>query len=160
KENQQRFEHYKGYLDRVVERVCAEYRVVAEPARAQELAVEEARRAVDLLRFAVLNLRKAGTKHVIGVQGDGSLETVTTICTKEDVSGADYSDSLVHETFVVTPAVLDKIKDLGVLELSDLLKKEKPTDFEELILRGVHWLASAQAQPENENALLNLVTCL
>lgn len=154
------FERYKQHVEKVTGRVCAEYRVVAEPIRAQELAVAETRRAVDLLRFAVLNLRKSGSKYVIGIQGDVSEDTLTALSVKEDESGATYRESMVHERFVINPAVLDKMKSLGVFDLSDLLKKDKLTDFDELILRGVHWLASAQAQPENENALLNLVTCL
>jgi hypothetical protein len=49
---------------------------------------------------------------------------------------------------------------MGVFELSEVLRKGKPTDFEETLLRCIHWYANSQIQVERENELLSLITSL
>src|SRR4029077_10308880 len=127
---------------------------IAERKRAEELAVEETRGAIDLLRFAILNLARSGWRHVVGVQGEVCQDTLTVLSHLEDGTRADYSESAVNFQFVINQTVLQRMQQIGVFELSDMLQRSDLTEFEQMILRGVHWLASAQSQPESQNALL------
>ncbi len=50
---------------------------------------------------------------------------------------------------------------IGVTAVADILAKPSGvTEFEEILLRGIHWFANALTQSEAENAVLSLVTCL
>jgi hypothetical protein len=62
----------------------------------------------------------------------------------------------------LTQQNIENMKKVGVFDLADLLKKKARdlNDFEEALLRGVHWFGNSQAQAEPENRLLSLVTCL
>jgi hypothetical protein len=148
------------YIAKIKGRVCAEVKVVAEPERAEEIALAETRRVIDLLRFSLLLLDREKDKKVIGLQGEACEDTRATISIKSDETGVNYMGSVVFHPFPLTRQTVEAMREIGVFVLSDLLRKKELTEFEEVILRAVHWLASAQAQFENENALLNLVTCL
>jgi len=51
---------------------------------------------------------------------------------------------------------------IGAFKLSDILAKPEKqlTDFEKTLLRTLHWFSSSLTQPEIENQLLNMITCL
>jgi hypothetical protein len=51
---------------------------------------------------------------------------------------------------------------IGVFKVSKVMAKldRELGDYERVLLRAVHWLANAQIQNENENKVLNLITCL
>lgn len=55
-----------------------------------------------------------------------------------------------------------KMEAIGVFKIANLLKKpfNTLTDMEKTLLRSIHWFAIYQAQFENENKLLCLITCL
>jgi hypothetical protein len=155
------FKHFDEHiLTKVRGRVCAEVKVVAEPHRAEEIALEDTRRVIDLLRFSILLLDRDKNKKVIGLQGEACEDTRATVSIKVDDTSVNSIGAVVFHPFMLTAKVANAMRGIGVFVLSDLLQKKKLTEFEEVILRAVHWLASAQAQYENENALLNLVTCL
>ncbi len=50
-------------------KVVAEYRVVAEPTRAQERAEDEVHRVLDLLRYAIPHIFKKGVSIAVGMVG-------------------------------------------------------------------------------------------
>lgn len=150
----------RQFLSRVAGHVCAEVRVVAEPIRAEEVAVEEARRAIDLLRLSALFLDRGGDRKVIGVQGEACEDPRVTVSVAADGSRFDYRGSVVTQPFSLTDQVVGRMRGLGLFALADVMGNAGRTEFEDVLLRAVHWLASAQAQAEPENALLNLVTCL
>lgn len=148
------------YVSRVTDRVSAEYRVVAEEERARELAVEEIRKALDLLRYAALRVDKDDEKYVtrLGIQGEVSEDTRATVGFLGDGSKIHYTGEMVFRPFELDEWTLPLLEDLRIPALSDTLRQEKPTDFEETILNSVHWIASAQNQFEATNKILNLVT--
>ena len=142
--------------------VCSTYKVVAEPQRARELAEIETRRAFDLLRFAVPFLYRGSENIRIGLLGEITRKRTVSLA----YSGSNYS--LFHhlvgpvETLALTPSNIDRMAQIGVLALSDILKKDEAThtEYERVILRSVHWIAGATVQTENENTFLNLMTSL
>jgi hypothetical protein len=82
------------------------------------------------------------------------------VAIRTDNQGVNHGAEMQNHPLVLDDQAIDRMRAIGVFDLSDLIVKPARTEFEDVILRAVHWLASAQAQAENENALLNLVTCL
>ena len=62
----------------------------------------------------------------------------------------------------MTREMLDKLRECGALAVAAILAKPASSlsDFERVLLRGIHWFGNALPQPEPENVLLSLVTCL
>jgi low affinity Fe/Cu permease len=50
--------------------ICAEYRIIAEPDKAREMAEDEARRVIDLFRYAIPAMYGSSQKVTIGIKGD------------------------------------------------------------------------------------------
>jgi hypothetical protein len=145
--------------------VCAEYRVVAEPVRALELAVRDTRRAVELVRYAIPAVDEHSLHPKVGLYG----EVLPRAVRPAVVLSSDHRRFYLSQRVVGPPmrlrldaACLAKMRELGVFEASDLLRKPRNllTDVEEAVLRGIHWMADAIDQVELEHALLSLMTCL
>jgi hypothetical protein len=149
-----------NYISKLRDRVCSEMEIIAEPTRAREIALEETRLALDLLRYAILFLYKRDRPRAIGVLGDVTEDSRVTIAIQTDKQDVNFGDAKSNHTLALTDETVSCMTDIGVFELSDLICKQDKTDFEKVIMRAVHWLASAQTQNENGNALLNLVTSL
>src|SRR5262249_13898612 len=63
--------------------------------------------------------------------------------------------------FIVSPVTLGMMAEIGVFEVATILGKPSGvTEYEETLLRGIHWYANALTQKEMENKVLSLVTCL
>ena len=148
------------YLSKFKGRVCAEVRVVAEWRRAEEIALDSVRRIVDLLRVAVLFGNETTHKIVLGLQGETCDETRAVIGIQTDEENLHWIGTVVFYALQLTQAAVQQLTEQGLMTVVDLYQKAKRSEFENLIISAVHWLASAQAQFENSNALLNLVTCL
>ena len=52
------------------------------------------------------------------------------------------------------------MKQIGVFDVATLLSQETLTEYQETLLRGIHWFANSQTQDESENILLGLITCI
>jgi len=142
--------------------VCAKFRAVAEPERARDRAETETRRVLDLLRFAVPTLYPPSVDVAIGFDG----EVFATQRMTPTLSDQRFSLHMIrvgpHSDLDLSQANRKVMHEIGVFEVSDILRKPSRSlnDFEEALLRGVHWFADAETQQEPENQLLSLVTCL
>lgn len=150
----------RNYLSELRGSVCSEVVVRAEPNRAKEVALEETRLALDLLRYAILFLYTKERPRAVGVLGDVSDDHRVSVAIRTDNQGVNHGSEMRNHPLELDDRTIARMRAIGVFDLSDLIVKPTRTEFEDVILRAVHWLASAQAQAENENALLNLVTCL
>jgi hypothetical protein len=150
----------RNYLAELRGSVCSEVTVRAEPNRAKEIALEETRLALDLLRYAILFLYTKDRPRAVGVLGDVSDDHRVSVAIRTDNQGVNFGSEMRNHPLELGDQTIARMRAIGVFDLSDLIVKLDRTEFEDVILRAVHWLASAQAQAENENALLNLVTCL
>lgn len=150
----------RNYLAELRGSVCSEVTVRAEPDRAKEIALEETRLALDLLRYAILFLYTKDRPRAVGVLGDVSDDHRVSVAIRTDNQGVNFGSEMRNHPLELDDRTIARMRTIGVFDLSDLIVKPARTEFEDVILRAVHWLASAQAQAENENALLNLVTCL
>jgi hypothetical protein len=143
--------------------IVAEYRVVAESTRAQERAEDEVHRVLDLLRYAMPHLFKKGVRMAVGIVGElGIVERKTQIVSP--ATGGYHVHSEIAgpiDPFIVSPVTLGLMAEIGVFEVAKILGKPGGvTDYEETLLRGIHWYANALTQNELENKVLSLVTCL
>ncbi len=146
--------------------VVAEFSIVAEPARAKEIAVDETRRVMELLRYSIAfspSYKQLGMN--VSIAGDfpeGSVNAVV-LPSPEDTSMTLTSDGKGPAVpYRLNKKAMDALRDCGALEVSAILAKPVAslTDFEEALLRAMHWFASALTEPELENELLKLITCL
>jgi len=144
----------------VIDRICAEYVAVGDPEKVSEIAIQEVRRVIDVLRYCILFLPPTDKKRILGIKGEVSDDALHQVHLGHNHESLRMTQSLVFEPVQLTSRFLDHMNKNEFRSLSDLLSKRPLTDFEAVILRAVHWLATAQSQFENENKLLNLVTCL
>jgi hypothetical protein len=152
----QRLESLKGG-------VCAEFYAIAEPQRVKERAVKEIREVLDLLRYVIYVLTEKGLEIAVGLHG----EVISTVRTSF-IFALDGQSFQEHSTrvgslssFELTSENIGKMEQIGIFKVAEILKQpHKVTDFEQMLLRGIHWFATSQTQFERENELLNLMTCL
>jgi len=155
---------HNEFIKDVAGKVLATYQVEAEPDRASERAVDEARRVLDLLRYAAKPIHKSPFPPTILLQGDAIKSHrwagVSDNYTSEiKLSWARLNKPILLE---ISDDCIPELSRLGVFEVSAMLKKPRQqlTDFENILLRGLHWFSSAQQQDEVENKVLNLMTCI
>lgn len=142
--------------------VCAEIEVVAEPIKAKQIAEEETSFVLDLLKYSVPAIYDENNIS-IGLQGEIGKTRLTPIIAKDE-SKFKFNSELVgfKKYFEISKDTIDEFKRIGVFELSELLKKphKKLTNFEQVLLRGLHWFASSINQNEIGNKYLSLTVCL
>jgi len=61
---------HDGYVSKLLNKTCAEVRIVAESDRAEEYALEATRSLIDMLRFAILMVEHRYREIQIGIQGE------------------------------------------------------------------------------------------
>ncbi len=146
----------------IKEHVCAEFHCVAEPFRALERAEEETRRAVDLIRYAILALYSRGARVAVGLHGEFCYSyryvPIDPIGKKSFASEGKITGPLYD--FEFSAENIEKMNRIGINKLSDMLRKDELSDFEDKLLSSIHWFANSQVRTENEDRLLNLITCL
>jgi hypothetical protein len=149
------------YLSReFLEKICAVYRVVAEPDRANELAERETQRALDLLRYSIPALydREDVFRIDLSSQTPSSYQPTLTLSSV----GFVQNRRRLTRNYELSANNLEILKKIRVFELSGILRKpnNELNEFEKSLLRGLHWFAGSQTQVEIENEFLNLTTCL
>jgi len=158
------FERFRAYVEEFQGSVCAEYRLVAEPEKAQERALEEARRIIDLLRFSIPFLYGNLARRVaIGLQGDITSDTRTILQVSSPVDHFGLSRSRVGPIidFELNQDNLKVMEQVGVFRLSELLGRDAPlTRFQQSLLDALHWFSNAQTELENEYKFLSLTISL
>lgn len=155
----------KDVLNGKMEIVCAECRIVAERTRAEERALDECSRVLDVLRYAIPVLTQPHFKTSIGFEHDALTGEWLRIFTS--IEGIDQMPSGGKKNFTFSELKLNAnsleiLERIGAMRLSMALKKvaSELTDFERVVLRGIHWYSVSQKTMEPENKFLNLTTCL
>jgi hypothetical protein len=148
--------------------VVAEFSAIAEPVRAKEIALDETRRAMDLLRYAIPFIVQEYFKRLsmnVGITGDiAEAEIRAVILPCADDRSITFTSENKGPIFPldVSRETMDKLRECGAQDVAAILAKATPclSDFERVLLRGIHWFGNALPQREPENELLSLVTCL
>lgn len=157
--------HQNHILQSLLGKTCAEYSVIAEPVRSRERALEATRRVIDLIRFTIPAAYPKDFGVTVGI--DGSIPGRSTLVTPTIASdGSKYSIGMSKtgpfSPFIINDKTTKIMDNIGVLSASKILQKplKKVTNFEESILRGLHWFANSVTQIEEENSFLNKITCI
>jgi hypothetical protein len=151
-------EALQGFLGKV----CTRYEVNAEPIRAKQRAEEETRRVVDLLRYSIPALHSKDLRVCVGIEGDVPFRFFrpSPIFLADGTAFSLTLDSVGPlSPLRIDQDSLHKMEKIGVFIASEILQKDSLaiTEYEESILRGIHWLANATVQTEKENAFLSLI---
>jgi len=138
----------------------SEYKVVAEPQRAFERAKDETRRALEILRFASKSIYPIDDDIRIGLEDEQSYSSKVAFIVSDKRISLKKDSEGTFKSFEINSEVKKKLEEIGVFVLSDILKKKNATDYEEALLRAVHWFSSALLQSELENAFLSMIIAL
>ncbi len=149
-------------------KVLAAFEAVAEPIRAKEMAVEETRRALEVLRYAIPFLYEGPYKYLklnVSIEGDHpNSDSVAFIVPSCDAHSLTFTSENTRPAILVqiNEENVKKLGECGALEVASLLAKPlaELTDIDRVLLRGLHWFGNALCHGEPENELLSLTTCL
>jgi len=136
------------------------YTVVAEPSRAYERAKEETRRALELFRFASKAIYPMSDDIRVGLKGEPAYDTRTAFVFSENSLSTKSDNEGSIRPFEYDGNTKARMDEIGVFKVSDILKKDNQTNFEEVVLRAIHWFSSALQQSEIENSFLSLIIAL
>ena len=137
--------------------------VVAEHAKAHEIAIEECAFVVDVLRFSSFAIYHRGFRvpHGIVIQSQYMRPSMASVTISSD-GHFRSSHSAVGQ---IRPFELNKenikiSRELGILKLAQRRARDLLTNLDRQVIRSIHWFAESQAQDSEENELLNLVVCM
>jgi hypothetical protein len=151
---------YSEMEEQLFKFTISEFSVIAEPDRAYERAKEETRRALEIIRFASKAHYPMSEDIRIGLKGEPGFGARRSfiISDRNLNSKGDNEGALRH--LEMSKEVMRSMDKLGFSKLSGILAKPSPTNYEEVLLRAVHWFSSALQQQELENAFLCLIIAL
>jgi hypothetical protein len=118
---------------------AATIKLVAEPERASEIAFEEAERSISLLRFfAPANLMPQIASHCVP-WGKKHLESKRHLIIKDgEIMGSETGLADKYEpAWIVSDDYISAFKRIGLDTLSDLLNKDRRTEFEDALLNSL-----------------------
>ena len=146
----------------VLGQVIAESNVVAEPVRAREIAEEETRKALDVIRYALPALVPKGMRAEIGLMHEvfGGAKLTPLI-----EHGSRSFNLQTERVGPLTPFKLDQqtvqaMEDLGVFELGAILAKELPTGLERSLIRSLRWFGTIGGPGDADYRLVSGIVCL
>lgn len=140
-------------------RCIAVYKVVAEPMKAYERALDETRRALEILRYASTNMN-FGKNVRFGLDGDQSFEDTLAFVSSTEAAKSHVNTATPVQPFRLDSAGVQELHDLGAFKLGDFLTDPNISEFKGLLLRAIHWHSSALLQTEKEKKYLHLVIAL
>jgi len=140
-------------------RCIAVFKVVAEPVKAHERALDETRRALEILRYASTNIN-FGQNVRFGLDGDQSFEDTLSFVSSTETAKSHVNTAAPVQPFRLDSAGVQELHDFGAFKLGDFLTDPNISEFKELLLRAVHWHSSALLQTEKEKKYLHLVIAL
>ncbi len=145
-------------------KVVSEFIVCADQTRARERALDETRRAIDILKFSIPAIYSKGYNVNIGIHGDVIRDTlITTIISVDKKSFSDeYSIVGRLMDYELNDDTINLLKQNKIDTMFEVLKKKyaTSTEIEKILLRSIHWYAEHISQSELESKLLNLIVAL
>lgn len=146
--------------DELLGKTVSSYSVNAEPERAYERAKEETHKSIDLFHYASKALYGVSKNIKIGLKGEysstmriGFLFSEDHVSTQPDIVGP-------VESYTIDEENINKMEDIRFFKLSEFLSKNNPSQFEQTLLRAIHWFSSAIKQEELENSFLCMIIAL
>ena len=119
-------------------RVCVKYKKIAEPEMARKSAENEARKVIDILRYAIPALYKESERVAIGLQGESPLNTRhVVIAPNHKESFNIYMDNYVTSIILFKYLREEKIGACGIVRKNSarfpqILKIDKKLNWDTL----------------------------
>ncbi len=138
----------------------AEVTVSAEPIKAWEVAQEKLQDVLDLLRYLIPFLSNEDRDPDINLLGlQASSLPLTAI---HDGKLENLFESLrdLPTSIEISQKATREMEDVGFFEAVKFAGKEKKTDLELAVLRGIQWASDSQGQRQYGNQLLSLIIAL
>jgi len=145
--------------------LCAEFEVSSDDlVEKSSRAVQETRLIVELLRYgaAFLPARKDGTEYYITIESPPEETEGIVAAATGDVATMKHLSSKWTEgmPLEVDDEILALWRQVGFFTAAEMYFKPAKTKFEEMLMRGIHWLSCAHGHIHQETRLVNLVTAL
>jgi Apea-like HEPN len=140
----------------------AEYEVIAENTRAEELSITRLRRILDVIRVSIPILYRSDLRIQVGL-GDEVVFSSLTVASFSSQLGGSLNETRLgpYVAFQLNKETISEMESQGFIHTLILDQLEsKLNQVEIAYLQGIHWLSNAQIQVEPENKILSLVTCL
>jgi hypothetical protein len=137
----------------------SEYKVIAEPQRAFERARDETRRALEILRYASKSLYPLQEELRIGLEDEQGYDARTAFIVSADRITV-RPDRDRPKRLKIDAELRKKLAESGAYVLGNILKKKSATEYEEVLLRAVHWFSAALLETELENSFLFMIISL
>jgi hypothetical protein len=156
---------YKDQLNRFRSGILVERRF-QEPIElnlARERTEEETRRLIDLFRYVIAFMHPKLDDITIGLQGDVRQDT-RSIFTFSNLGAAYLNQQAtgLRRSFVLPTKDTGALEHIGLLAMSDVLKKPRAslTDYEQMLIRGLHLFSDSQMQFEKQSQFIGLWNCI
>lgn len=154
-------EDKERFLDRVPRSApLLEMTVSAEPIKAWEVAVDQLRGALDLLRYSVPFLSDEDLDPDINLLGWGTSSPPLVAVHGRKVENLFGSFEYLPPSLKISREAVSKMEDAGFFEAAEFAVKEGKTELERKILRGIQWASDSQGQRDPDNKLLSLIIAL
>jgi len=154
----------QNVLERFEGKVCAVFTTLAEPKRAKQKTQERCACVLDLLRYAIPALYPRSAEVRVGFDGElwrfaSPIPIVSSDNSQFSIQWLEMGPVFPME---ISQETIQSLEEIGVLRLGKALEKQacQRSEFETVLLRGVHWFANAQLPLEKATQFLSLVTCL
>ena len=138
----------------------AECVIVAEPDRAEQIALSRTRGILDVIRVAIPLICPPNHKVKVGIGDEVTFSSLPIVSVSSESANINESRLGPLSLFNLDKNSIKKLRQQGLFNVFSLQNKSDLTEVEELYLRAIHWLGDSQNQPEVENKVLSLVTCL
>jgi hypothetical protein len=142
--------------------VVAESSVVAEAVRAREIAEEETRKALDVIRYTLAAVVPRGMRVEIGlmheVYGGPKLTPLIERDGKSFTLHVERVGPLM--LFKLDKETVDTMQDLGLLQMGQILGKKAPTALELSLIRSLRWFGVMTGQGDAGHRLVAGMVCL
>lgn len=141
----------------IVGGVCSIVKVEAEPFKAREYAIEETRRAIDIIRYA-LPLMFNENKTKVGIKGDPSMSNRMVLSISEGDRYVTMHESVGgYIPLVLSRRTVGMFNAFGFGKLSEWAGQDLAQDsIEQTILTSVHWFGNGVHQTRNNDALMSM----
>lgn len=155
-------EDFSEQVASLLGKVFAEFKTVAEPIRAMELAIQKCDWAIAALRFAIPFLHSEIELVRVGFDGETTRGYRQTIVYAGEALRINRAMHGPHFSLKISQENLKTLEGSGFFEISAALAKpeDKLTKFEKKVLDAVHWYGKGQHEFIPEDRLLHCMTAI
>ncbi len=137
-------------------------KLTAEPIAAREIALQETERSLAMLKMFSVAALTPKTTCYSAAMGRENYETVTTLIFKNNLFSSYDQQTMAHgqDPWNLDKKFIDELNKIGLGVLSELLRKNKITEFQKSIFDSLTLYSHATGEKELTNKLIYLFAAL